>query len=367
MGTQHRDVIEINGKKYDAVTGRMIKEGEQSPTSQVSTAQPSNNGKVLDGFTRRNAVSSNRQPVQHAKHAQKSQTLMRSAVKKPTAQSKPVTAQTSSKPAHHINKQSTHISPQRQQTAVTTPKNPLVSKYGNQQAKPTIVKKVAHLPVKPHTTTHAASVHQPSQSAPKHPSTTARPKTYKSDAAVHRALAQAKAHHEETLHVPHHPRKRKLAHRLGITPRAISISTSVLAVALLAGFFAVQNIPNLSMRVAATRAGIGASMPGYTPTGFGFSGPIQYSSGQVTITFKSNTDDRTYAIRQRESAWNSEALLSNFVVAENKQYQTYIDRGRTLYIYDGSNATWVDDGIWYQVEGDSRMTTDQLVRIAASI
>ena len=67
------------------------------------------------------------------------------------------------------------------------------------------------------------------------------------------------------------------------------------------------------------------------------------------------------------SNWNSDALLSNYVVAENKQYQTYMDRGRTLFIYDGSNATWVDNGVWYQIEGDSRMTTDQLVRIAASI
>jgi hypothetical protein len=363
VGTQHRDVIEINGKKYDAVTGRMIKEDEDTKSSPSKVTPIVNKNGVLDGFTRRTAQTAHpdRHPVQHAKHAQKSQTLMRSAVKKPQPQSsKPTT--TSHKPAQQITKQSAHITPQKQHSAQATPKNPLVSKYGHHQAQSPVVKKVQHMPVK-------HPVAQTAQHPTQKQATTAvaRPKTYKSDAAVHRALAQAKAHHEESVHVPHHPRKRKLAHRLGITPRAISISTSVLAVTLLAGFFAIQNIPNLSMRVAATRAGISASMPGYTPTGFGFSGPIQYNKGQVTITFASNTDDRSYAIRQRESSWNSEALLSNFVVAENKQYQTYIDRGRTLYIYDGSNATWVDDGIWYQVEGDSRMTTDQLVRIAASI
>ena len=121
------------------------------------------------------------------------------------------------------------------------------------------------------------------------------------------------------------------------------------------------------MRVAAARAGVNASMPGYQPSGFSFKGPIDYSAGQVTVSFKSNTDDRAYSVAQRSSNWNSDALLSNFVVAEGKQYQTYIDRGRTLYIYDGSNATWVDNGVWYQVEGNSDMTTDQLVRIAASI
>ena len=126
-------------------------------------------------------------------------------------------------------------------------------------------------------------------------------------------------------------------------------------------------MPNLSVRVAAARAGFDANMPGYKPSGYSFSGPINYSPGQVTITFKSNTDNKAYSVTQRASNWNSDALLSNYVVAENKQYQTYLDRGRTLYIYDGSNATWVDNGVWYQVEGDAEITTDQLVRIAASI
>jgi hypothetical protein len=121
------------------------------------------------------------------------------------------------------------------------------------------------------------------------------------------------------------------------------------------------------MRIAAARAGFDASMPAYKPAGFSFKGPINYSAGQVVVSFNSNTDDRQYSVKQQESSWNSDALLSNFVVANNSQYQTYIDRGRTLYIYDGSNATWVDNGVWYQVEGPSDMTTDQLVRIAASI
>jgi hypothetical protein len=155
--------------------------------------------------------------------------------------------------------------------------------------------------------------------------------------------------------------------KLGVSRRALSMSSAVLAVALLAGFFAIQNVPNLSMRVAATRAGFDAAMPGYKPAGFSFKGPIKYSPGQVSVSYESNTDARSYEVKQKASNWNSDALLANFVVAEGKQYQTFLDRGRTLYIYDQSNATWVDDGVWYQIEGQSNMTTDQLIRIASSI
>jgi hypothetical protein len=181
-----------------------------------------------------------------------------------------------------------------------------------------------------------------------------------------KALASASSHEAETP--IHHKKKRsKLGKKLGISPKAASISMAVLAFVLLAGFFTVQSVPNLSMRLAATRAGFDATMPGYQPTGFSFKGPIKYSPGQVTISFKSNTDGRQYDVKQQASNWNSDALLSNYILAEGKTYQTYLDRGRTLYIYNGSSATWVDNGVWYTVEGESNMTTDQLIRIAASI
>jgi len=181
---------------------------------------------------------------------------------------------------------------------------------------------------------------------------------------IENALARATAH-EQTVH--HKKKRSRVARKLGVSSRAVAISSTVLAGVLLGGFFAVQNIPNLSMRVASARAGFNASLPGYNPSGFSFAGPINYNPGQVTVSYNSNTDDRNYKIIQRASNWNSDALLSNFVVASSQPYQTYQDRGRTLFIYDDSNATWVDNGIWYQIEGKSQMTTDQLVRIASSM
>lgn len=367
MGTQHQDVIEINGKKYDAVTGRLITD-QKSDTKigTVKTAQPKS-GVALDGFVRKSHRTdvSHSSVAHHKKPVQKSQTLMRQAVKKPavhpSSPPKPVAK-------HVIVKPTLGASAHLQRSAEMSKKSPYVSRYGDIQHRSTVVKKVQPLEVK------APQHHTVSSVAPQISSHNLSTNTHttggRSKATsmmLERGLANANSHELPTLPTAHKSKRKKLAHKLGISARAMAISSTVLAGVLLGGFFAIQNVPNLSMRVAAARAGFNASMPGYNPSGFSFKGPIKYSPGQVTISFDSNTDDREYTVTQRATNWNSDALLSNYVVTSNKQYQTYLDRGRTLYIYDESNATWIDNGVWYQVEGNSDMTTDQLVRIASSI
>jgi Domain of unknown function (DUF4367) len=371
VGSQHQDIIEINGKKYDAISGKMLTV-EDATIAAPAMPQLKKTGVVVDGFVRpkHKVPTGLRQSTHKQKTPQKSHTLMRSVVKKPT----PVTTKTAMAQSKlEITKPSLAPSKHLVRAANTTHKSPMITRYGDVMQRSSVIKKTQHLPVKapvehvevPATqkiNNQSAHVAVPQQQpAPHH----ARSKA--SSLLIEKALASATSH-EQPAHKVHKTKKRhKLATKFGVSSRAMAVSTSVLAGVMLGGFFAVQNVPNLSMRVAAARAGFAASMPSYKPSGFSFKGPINYSSGVVTVSFKSNTDDRSYAVTQRSSNWNSDALLSNYVVAENKQYQTYIDRGRTLYIYDGSNATWVDNGIWYQVEGQSDMTTDQLVRIAASI
>lgn len=367
MGTQHQDVIEINGKKYDALTGRLIEQQKSDTKSDSIKSTQHKSGVVLDGFVRKSHRTDVPHPTatHHKKPVQKSQTLMRQVVKKPAVQPssppKPVSK-------HVIVKPTLVSSAHLQKSADMSRKNPFVSRYGDIQHRSTVVKKVQALEVKKpdsHTvSTIAPQIISHNTNTGSH-ATTGRSKA--TSMMLERGLANANSHELPTLPSTHKTKRKKLAHKLGISARAMAISSTVLAGVLLGGFFAIQNVPNLSMRVAAARAGFNASMPGYNPSGFSFKGPIKYSPGQVTISFNSNTDDREYTVTQRATNWNSDALLSNYVVTSNKQYQTYLDRGRTLYIYDESNATWIDNGVWYQVEGNSDMTTDQLVRIASSI
>lgn len=145
------------------------------------------------------------------------------------------------------------------------------------------------------------------------------------------------------------------------------LAAASLAVLVLIGFFVYQNVPSLSMRLAASRAGVDAQLPGYAPAGFSQDKLVSYSPGKVTINFHSNTDSREFKLVQQVSNWNSQALADNFLAAKSKQYQTYQASGKTIYIFDGSNATWVNGGVWYQIEGHSSLSSDQILKIANSI
>lgn len=366
----NKNFIEINGNKYDAITGKMISgDSDATPKPQpIATVTPKTNVGVVDGFMRKpkKANVTRPSPNSAAKQAQKSQTLMRTSVKKPEPVAKKLQ---NSKPS--IQKSHLGTSVKRTEAAKLVPKSHQVQKYGTIEHRSSVVKTT-----NPSLTVKHPSQHQSSSTAVATVSSAPlvlkeQPQALVSDREkmINKALENANAHEAVHENGGTHSKKKKskIVKKLGISRKAASLSSAILAIVLLAGFFTVQNVPNLSMRLAASRAGFEAQMPAYKASGFSFSGPINYSPGQVTVSFKSNSDSRWYDVRQQASNWNSDALLSNFVVAEGKTYQTYLDKGRTLFIYDGSNATWVDDGVWYQVEGNSDLTTDQLIRIASSI
>lgn len=150
-------------------------------------------------------------------------------------------------------------------------------------------------------------------------------------------------------------------------PRLVPATLAVLAVLLIGGFVTYRNMPNMALRIASSRAGFQASLPGYSPSGFRFAGPVAYSDGVIELEYASNSDDRAYSLTQKESAWDSQSLLDNYVENRTDDYLTFQERGLTVYVYDGSQATWVDRGIWYTIEGDSNLTTEQLLKIASSL
>ena len=147
----------------------------------------------------------------------------------------------------------------------------------------------------------------------------------------------------------------------------MAVASSALAVLLLAGFVAYRNMPNMAMRVAAAKAGFDARLPEYRPAGFSLADPIQYGPGEITVNFKSLADGGGYKITQRPSKWDSETLLDKFVTSVSAPYQTYQGQDKTIFIYNESDATWVEDGVWYQITGNGGLTSDQLLRIASSL
>ncbi len=353
LKTVGQNVLVVNGKHYDAKTGELLK------SSSGGSSIPKHAGTVIDGFSRRPSGAKSVAPAHniHSK-AEKSKTLMRGAVKKPTHNKVHATSHAVSHHPRPVQKQA--ASPTNKERAVratSVSKSSLVSKFGPQAYTADVQKNKQPKPV----------VHVPVKKAPpiseQRVSPSPRAKTYPNPFAD--AMQNATSHQQISPQRPN--RRQRVASKLRISPRMVSAGSMVMAGLLLGGFFVYQNIPNLAMKVAATRSGIEASLPGYKPAGFAMNGPIKYSAGKISIQYRSTTDDRNFAVNQSKSEWNDETLLDNFVARDRRTYQTYQDKGKTIYIYDDNNATWVNDGVWYQIEGASALNSDQLLRIANSL
>lgn len=286
---------------------------------------------------------------------QRSQTLMRTGMKRPAAQKpaaavKKVKARTVSdfrlvKQPKAVVRPAANLA-EREARAKVVKQSKLVRKFNTSDMIPAarpVTPKVQPLPVQP-----MPMQHQPLKLKPPHSA---------AESLIEKGLRQAQSHHQAPVKKPRTKKRGKLA----------SVMAVSLAILLLGGFITYQNIPNISMRYAAARSGVSATLPGYAPSGFALNNHIQYNPGQITVSFSSNTDDRSFSITQRESNWNSDTLMSNYVATSGEPVQKYEDKGRTIFLYGDSNATWVNAGVWYDIKGNSQLNSDQLIRIATSM
>jgi len=358
---QTKTTIELNGKLYDATTGAMI-------TQKVAATTKAIKGKVVDGFyrlpTSQSVVTVVKKPVPvpAAKHRstevapkaghkpEKSQTLMRHAVHKPTAAPVTVAQKTSPTVKKPLN--------ERELRAAQTTKSAKISRFSNltAPARTSLSTKIAPLAVRPHPDVRAVSK-KVAAVATRH----------STEDTFTQALRTATSHEQKSP--AYH--KRKLRHRagnkIGLSNRAVNVISVFLVIVVLGAFVTYQNAARISMNLAASRAGFSASMPGYTPSGFGLNNAIKATPGMVTVSFHSHSDDRSFTLTQKTSNWTSSSLLSSVVAVNNQSYQTVEDKGKTIYLYNDGQATWVDGGVWYQISGNAQLGNDQLVHIADSL
>ena len=397
----HRNVIEINGALYDAVNGRLLHNKKPvkkpaRPTMDAVTHTPTpskHNAHATHAHAGKKTRATATQHQQHTtsktahnpkvssprhkitpaqRQPQKPITLARQAVSKPSieldTQSEKLDVATNHQPLF-----TAPIDPRRIKRAKIIRKSSAISKFGSFSATDTnaadvsvpgdhhVQKKTAPLAVK-EAPPHMSGRHKKHQTTYHRNSGKPIKKTAAEETFMH-AMHKSHAHKSHTGK----PHKKHISHRLGLSRKTLNVGTAALAVLLLIGFFAYQNVPNMSMRLAATRAGFDARMPNYQPSGFSLQGPIEYGPGHITVSFGSHSDERQYNLTQKVSNWTSEALAENFLARADTPYQTFRERGKTVYIYGDNNATWVNGGVWYQIEGNANLSSEQLLNIINSI
>jgi hypothetical protein len=382
-----KTTIEINGQKYDAKTGKVLRHSAVNSASLPKTTpsklkHPISNGKTIDGVTRNHShqnlqpgkvatalakpqaiahkLSQVRMPAQPVHRTiEKSRTLLRNAVKKPLS-------------IAGIHSTSTLIGDQN--TATTNNRRPLpapvrtatisakrivqsstISHFGA-ISRNSFTKVVSSLGVAMPPATLEAS---PPLIFGKHGKT----KAEKPQVFNHRI---AKANYQTSPKSPSEKLAKRLSRRLKVKPKMAAICITILAVLCLGGFFAYQNIPSVAMRVAARGAGFNGRLPEDIPAGYSFKGPITYTKNSITLNYHSNSEDRQFTITQKPKDWTSDSLLANYLIANNLQWQTSVSDGLTIFVYNEGNATWIDKGIWFTITGEGSLSTNQLLSIASS-
>lgn len=343
--------ITINGRLYDAISGMPVSErGSDQPAAAKSPKLPlrtfSDIGPRLPFKRRPAAKPASANLTEHLKradavemhrHPQKSETLRRAAVKKPVIKYPEASLSTTDLPS----------------------RSPLISRFGpnvtvHTNLTPRQAPEADELPIKP---------------AAQHPSVT-RALQRQSDAKqsveqLHGTALKEKLIKDRLADVDvadDKPKVRWFARK----PRLATILTTSLALLVLGGYLTYMNLPIISMQVAASRAGVHATMPGYNPDGYSLSGPITYAPGEISLNYKSNTNDNGFKLTQKPSNWDSQAVLDNYVSKETETYLTFQERGIKVYTF-GNKAAWVNAGLLYTVDGTATLSSDQILRLATSM
>jgi hypothetical protein len=367
----NKNYIVLNGKHYDAVTGALIKSAATpvhaaATHTRVTHSQPTRQhvaqsaAKTFKKNTSRSHHNTSK-PVTIRK-PENSKTLMRHAVKKPSAkvlphvkQAYPV-AKTASGGSIAPKKSAHSVDGLRSRRAQEIHKSKHIARFATPATVP-IATKVQPIAIK------EPPVHT-KKAQPTHPRPHTSPTAHKShpnakekkDALFEHALANATSHEEKEPTV-----KRRFKHR-----RVTSSLAGLAAVLVVVGFVAYMNKASVEMQFASVRAGFQASLPNYTPVGYERK-DMAASNGKVAITFVSPTQKGHFTLTQEASSWDSQTLFDSIVAADNTTYQAVQSNGRTIYIYGNDKAAWVDGGILYKITGNAKLDSDQVISLAASM
>lgn len=118
--------------------------------------------------------------------------------------------------------------------------------------------------------------------------------------------------------------------------------------------------------MASAKAGFSASLPQYRPAGYNMS-QLDYGDGVIAAQFRDKDNGSRYTITQKPSSWDSATLRDSFVAPADARYRTVEAAGRTVYFYGEHNATWINGGVWYQVQTDGSLSDSQMVELATSL
>lgn len=318
-------IIEINGNRYDAVTGQLIGAVKKAAHHVKKPVM----GMSLDGFTRHKPAKLK----QHAKRSvltlqrtpQRSKTLLRNIVKKPVRV----------RPENKIKARGLSPDYARASRAKNILRDVKVQRFG-----------LLSLSRKVNGSSEAKTgeVIKPNAAQPSyHASATATSSVIMGRASHHRlerlldyALAHADAHKRELEKST--KKHRKIFSRV---PKWLALSLLVLGLAGAIGFVVWHKLPQASLKLAAIKSHVNASLP--TPISGYKIGPITASENAVITTVLSVSDNsKKYTVTEQASNQPTASLAASAASASpgsTKQVQTVQDQDKTYVLSQDKNKS----------------------------
>lgn len=184
-------------------------------------------------------------------------------------------------------------------------------------------------------------------------------------AATHHEAMTRLAHPTPTAEVVATKAKADWRPHLKLSPHTGRFAATATAIVIMGSYIWLQNYPKLALQSANNKAGVSASLPGYMPSSYNLVS-TDVAPGLVSLSYGNPNADKL-RIAQTRTTWDSGSLLENFVTKNTDDYATVQGQGLTIYLWGNNQAAWVNHGIWYSIEGATRLSREQILKIAYSL
>lgn len=144
-----------------------------------------------------------------------------------------------------------------------------------------------------------------------------------------------------------------------------AIVMSVIALGLLGTLLWRTNYPDISLKIAAMRSGLSASMPGFVPAGWSRAQNVKTSDG--AMSYQLVKDSKSLQVNQQKTDWDSQAVLEQYVLKRSVDYLALQASGLTIYMYGDGQAAWVNQGTLYTISGEHGLSQEDVIRMATSL
>lgn len=151
-----------------------------------------------------------------------------------------------------------------------------------------------------------------------------------------------------------------------VAPVAARAFTMAAAILIMGGYIWLQNYPKMAIQTADSRSGVQASLPSFMPSSYNLA-TTSVAPGMVTLKFSSPSSTDSLTIAQERTDWDPSSLLSNYIAKTTDDYAAVQGQGLTIYMFGRNQATWVNRGIWYSINGATRLSRDDILKIAYSL